>query len=347
MFNDKYFFHYIFAFCLIIILSYVGNKYKETITSKDEEYKLIQKYLLNDSPLYGMNKPKIWIHSKYETNARKWKDFHSRNNTNLNQPYIHYTIQSIINRCGNDFHICLIDDDSFQRLIPGWEIDVFNLAEPMKSNFRKIAMIEILHIYGGFIVPNSFVCMKNLKSLYEKETRFGFPFVCETINRTENLEKYKHRNAFIPNIEMLGSPKNNSYIFELLNFMKEQNNKMDFTNENDFLGKISVFLNEKIKQTKINLVGGEKIGIKDIKKKPILIDDLFENKYLNLDKDCYGLLIPREEILKRHKYSWFSYLNKNDVLKAKCAIVKYLQQSVINDNNEYYKSSVISTVTSV
>jgi hypothetical protein len=347
MFNDKYFFHYIFAISLIIILSYIGNKYKETISTKDDEYKLIQKYLLNDSPLYGMNKPKIWIHSKYETNARKWKDFHSRNTTNLNQPYIHYTIQSIINHCGNDFHICLIDDDSFQQLIPGWEIDVFNLAEPMKSNFRKIAMIEILNIYGGFIVPNSFLCMKSLNSLYKKETQFGFPFVCQSLNRTENIEQYKHRNLYIPNIEMMGSLKNNSCISELLSFMKQQNNKMDFTNENDFLGKISVFINERIKQMKINLVGGEKLGIRDKKKKPIIVDDLFEDKSLDLDESCYGILISKEEVLKRHKYSWFSYLDKDDILKSKSAIVKYLKQQVMEHNNEYNQSSVISSFTSV
>ena len=39
---------------------------------------MIKLYLLNDSPLYGQNKPKIWIHSKYELNARKWRDFQSR-----------------------------------------------------------------------------------------------------------------------------------------------------------------------------------------------------------------------------------------------------------------------------
>ena len=49
-------------------------------------------------------------------------DFHSRNTNNLNQPYLHLTIQSIIDHCSNDFHICLIDDDSFSKLIPEWDI---------------------------------------------------------------------------------------------------------------------------------------------------------------------------------------------------------------------------------
>jgi hypothetical protein len=48
--------------------------------SKDE-YEMVKQYLLNESPLYGYNRPKIWIHSKYEVNSRKWKSFYSRNST--------------------------------------------------------------------------------------------------------------------------------------------------------------------------------------------------------------------------------------------------------------------------
>ena len=66
----------------------------------------------------GNNKPKLWIHMDYHINSRKWKNFMSRNSTDLNQPYLYLTIQSIINHNSNDFHICLIDDDAFEKILP-------------------------------------------------------------------------------------------------------------------------------------------------------------------------------------------------------------------------------------
>ena len=86
MFETKNLYHYMFAFGLILVASYFGNKFKQAFEPSNDEYELIRKYLLNDSPLYGFNKPKLWIHSKYELNARKWKSFQSRTSTDLNQP---------------------------------------------------------------------------------------------------------------------------------------------------------------------------------------------------------------------------------------------------------------------
>jgi hypothetical protein len=76
----------LFGLAVIATVGFIGNKIKDSVdTSEKDEYDLIKKYLLNDSPLYGYNRPKLWIHTKYEINARKWKDFYSRNSTDLNQ----------------------------------------------------------------------------------------------------------------------------------------------------------------------------------------------------------------------------------------------------------------------
>ena len=169
MFEQKNIMYYAFAVGLIIVANYVGQQFKQHfINEHNDDSELIQKYLLNDSPFYGMNKPKIWVHTKYELNARKWKDFMSRTSHNLNMPYVHYTIQSIVDNNQEDFHICLIDDDSFSKLIPGWDADVKNMPEPMKSYFREIGLLSLIHIYGGMIVPDSFLCMKPLINFYEQ-----------------------------------------------------------------------------------------------------------------------------------------------------------------------------------
>ena len=144
MFSSNQITQYLMLFGVIIVAGYFGNSFNQKFQNKDE-YDLIKQYLLNESPLYGFNRPKLWIHSKYEVNARKWKDFYSRNTTDLNQPYIHLTIKTIINHCGNDFNICLIDDDTFSKLIPTWDIDLSNIAEPKKSQYRELGMMQLIY----------------------------------------------------------------------------------------------------------------------------------------------------------------------------------------------------------
>ena len=144
MFSSKNISTYLVTGIVLIVASYFGNKYKSYFEPDNDEYELIRKYLLNDSPLYGYNRPKLWIHTKYEQNSRKWKDFYSRNTTDLNQPYVHLTIKTIINHCGNDFDICLIDDESFSKLIPSWDVDLTIVAEPMRSQFRHLGLLQLV-----------------------------------------------------------------------------------------------------------------------------------------------------------------------------------------------------------
>ena len=152
LFSSKNTSTYLFTVGIVLVASYFANTYKQNFETNDE-YELIKKYLLNDSPLYGHNRPKIWIHTEYKINSRKWKDFYSRNTTDLNQPYIHLTIQSIIDHCSNDFHICLIDDETFSKLIPEWDIKVSILAEPLKSVLREIALVKLEGIRKRLLLP--------------------------------------------------------------------------------------------------------------------------------------------------------------------------------------------------
>lgn len=328
MFNRKDATHYIFAFSLVILASYVGNSFKQKFSdSTSDEYELIKKYLLNESPLYGYNKPKIWIHSKYEVNARGWN---SRNSTNLNQPYLHLTIQSIIDHCGDDFHVCLIDDNTFSNLIPGWDTDVQHLPEPLKTNARKIGLTTLLYLYGGVIVPNSFVCSKSLKPLLDGGG--GKPFVCEAINRTDT-----HRQmTFIPDMFFMGAGRNNDVIFKMIDMLKRSN---QFTIEREFVGAENKWLQQAISDHKIDLIRGDKIGIKTKSGKPILLEDLMEDKFLDLSHDCYGIYIPGDEVLRRTKYQWLANISRQELLReSNAAIVKYMKASMVD---EYSRSSSV------
>ena len=348
MFEKKDIGHYVFAFSLIMLASYVGNGFKKNFIAEDnDEYDLIRKYLLNDSPLYGFNKPKIWIHSKYEVNARNWIQAQSRNTTNLNQPYLHLTIQSIIDHCGDDFHVCLIDDNTFSNLIPGWDVDVSTMANPMKTHFRELGLLKLIYMYGGMVVPNSFVCSKNLKGLYNDGITGNRPFVCEAINRTMNVAEQKQKMLFVPDMYFMGALKNDAGIKDMIHYVSAKNNSTHFSSERVFVGNSNQFLILALNDQRFNLIGGEKIGVKTDGRKQILLEDLMAEKSLSLVPDCYGVYIPEDEVLARTKYQWFAVMSKAELLNSNIAIMKYVKASMVDARDEYYKPSIIPSVVSL
>jgi hypothetical protein len=335
----KSFTFYFIVIAILLFCVLFGQKWKSMMYDGESkcEYEMVKQYLLNDSPLYGYNRPKIWIHSKYEINARKWKNFQSRNSTDLNQPYLYLTIQSIINHCSNDFHICLIDDDTFSKLMPTWDIDLKLVAEPLKSQFRDIAMLNLLYYYGGIVVPNSFLCIKNLIELYS-QNKNSF-FVAENINRCLDTTK---NSSFIPDTEFMGCIKNNECVLELMNSLKKKWNG-HFSQEMEFQGYKNNFLKTQINLQNINLIPGEYIGIKKRSGKPILIDDLMEEEFLDVDMDSlYGIYIPKDELLKRTKYQWFSILPTDAILECNIILTKFFKISIVD-----YASKNNSTIQSL
>ena len=346
MFSSKNISTYAITISVILAASYIATKFNQSFQNNDE-YDIIKKYLLNDSPLYGFNRPKIWIHSKYEINARKWKDFYSRNTTDLNQPYLHLTIKTIINHCGEDFNICLIDDESFSKLIPSWDIDLSKIAEPMKSQFRQMGMAQLVYYYGGMVLPNSFLCLKNLKSFYDNGIVNGRPFVCEQVNHTTNLKNQKFKLLFVPDLYIMGAEKNSSAILDLIEFLKARNKTTLFNGEPEFIGDTSQWCLDAIKNQKINLVGGELVGIKTQTRKTILLDNLMEEEFIDLSQHAVGIYIPSDEILRRPKYQWFAVLPSEEILKSKMIISKYLMASIIDSSDEYKKSSEIKSVVAI
>ena len=346
IFNPKKVSHYIFAVGIIFVVSSMATKLKGQLNENDD-YETIRKYVLNDSPLYGHNRPKLWVHSKYEVNSRNWKKFQNRNSTDLNQPYLHLTIKSIINHCGQDFNICLIDDSSFSKLLPSWDIDITTLPEPTRSQFRELGMVQLIQKYGGMNIPNSFICVKNLKPLYEENIANEQCFILEKNNKTCDLLMNNTNQLFIPDIYFMGAEKNNETVIKLVNYIKKRNQNHHSTEETHFKGDIANQCNKLCKHKQMNIVDGGKIGIKDENKKPVIIDDLMGESFINFDDDLYGIYIPSDEMLKRKKYEWFASRSSEDVLNSKTIISKYLKSSVVDYDNEYNKSGEITSVVSI
>lgn len=329
VFSEKSLLYTLITIGIVITANAFGNKIKSAINPEKGEDELIRKYLLNESPLYGYNRPKLWIHTKYEYNSRKWKSFGSRSSTDLNQPYIHLTIKSIINHCGDDFNVCLIDDDSFSQLIPGWKTNVSKLPEPQRHYYREQGLIELLYIYGGFVVPNSFVCMKNLAPLYAKHIANDKPFVLEKPNHDASIIKNQRSQKFTANGMFIGAPKRNAVIKDMVDYLRQKNKNPHYSSEGDFFGYTSKWLDNEVSRNHINLIDGIYIGVKKIDKSPVLIENLLENEPIEFcSKRTCGIYIPEDEMLKRSAYNWFPVTSIHNLLNSNIIISKYLNMSI-------------------
>jgi len=313
--------HIIYPLIVTITLSLLYNKYKVT-EGEDENmknYKLVRQYLLNDSSLAQSKKPIIWVHMVYDVNARWWPSFGSRNTDNLNQPYQYLTLKTIIDKCGDDFNVCLIDDDTFPNIIPGWTIDLSLVADPVKSKIRQLALAKVLYHYGGFLMPSSFICFQNLATLYSTLTAGDKMFVGEMLVRNGVSEKAN----FFPDTKFMGCIRGCNMMAQYINYL-EVIASTDFTSDSNFNGAYGRWCFEKINQGEMNMISADLLGMSDAAGKQVTLEMLMSNNFLNLSGQVQGLYIPADEILKRNNYNWFARLSAKQALDSDTTIGKYL-----------------------
>ena len=312
-------------FFILIVLGFLYRRFEDKRIREEnkDNYEAIQKYLLDDVTLGESKKPILWIHVPYEYNSRKWLSFGSRSSFDLNQPYLYLTVRSIIKHCDDSFTICIFDDNSFSKLIPGWNIEMNKLSDPILSNMRTLGMMKLLYIYGGMMCPISFLCMNDLNSMYAKGTRGNKMFICETVDRN-STSTYRD---FYTNTSFCGAPKNCNTIAEFCNYIQTVSSN-DHTAESKFLGQFDRWCMKRVEQGQINLIEGIEIGTKTIDDKQIILDDLMSNHYLDLYKGTYGILIPSNELLNRISFGWFVRMSPRQVLESDTIIGNYLLLSI-------------------
>ena len=303
---------------IFIILSFVGvlySKYMKKMDSKKEinNYKLINKYLLKKN-----KKPLLWIHLNNEYNSRDWSSFYSRGNYNVNIPFIHLTIQSIIKNCGDDFYICIIDDTSFSELLPNWTANLSKIGAPLKDKMRYLGMVSLLEQYGGVIMPNSFLSFKSIKPLYYKSVNENKPLVFEN----SNSYNYNNNHNFFPDCTFMIAPPNNEVITDFKEFLIHSVSK-DYTAESLFLNENNKWCNLRCNENKIMFVDGQHIGAKNIHNTEITINNIVQEGNLDIAENAYGLLIPTTKLLNSTNFQWFCYLNENELLNSNMYISNY------------------------
>ena len=297
---------YIALFIILVVLIMLKNRYedKRLREETDDNYETIQKYLLDDESLAKSKKPILWIHVPREYNARSWASFGSRSSYELNIPYLHLTVDTIIRFCDESFTICIIDDFTFKKLIPNWTIDLSAINNPLLSNLRILGQLRLLDIYGGVICPVSFLCFKDIIDFYDKQDMF----VCES------------RGSYF---QFAGAAKGSNALKNVIE-LAQRSISLSAHEFNQVLNKYC------LKNKRIRLIEGTRIGTKSVDDEDILVDDLMSNDYLKLYENCYGILIPMDELLARRKYEWFNRLNKKQVLESNTILGNYF---LINREN--------------
>ena len=97
-------------------------------------------------------------------------------------------------------------------------------------------------------------------------------------------------------------------------------NSRDLTAEQDFLGKVNLWLetNDTIS------ICGKSIGTLKSDGTLIHIEDLLGSTHFELACYAYGLYIPWDQLINRVNFSWFVRLSPEQVLKSNTMIGKYI-----------------------
>ena len=311
-----------------VALSVIGmfyNRYKEK-DKKDMVQRhddIIQQYLLDETP--SGPEPIIWIHIPNEINSKKWLHWGSRNTNHLNQSYLYLCIRTIINKANGKFRVCIIDDTTFNKVLPHCKLDLNAMAEPMRTRTRQSLIMQLLYTYGGMSIPLSFIALQNLDDMYAECLSNKDCFVGTCISEYLNSDNIMYNPTF------MGSYKNADVMKELI----EQYNQL-ISNDNsaamDIEGKFQSCIYNHIMAGKIHTITPSQLGVVDRENRVIYIDHLMQSPDLVArPPNMYGLYVPERSLVKRSKYSWYTQIPPQDVLYVNNVISFCLLQSDVSD----------------
>ena len=192
----------IYSILIILFVGFLYNRWEEKNKDKEQVngYELVQKYFIGDKKSLGkIKKPFLWIHVSYDWNARKWESFYSRNTLNLNQDYLYLTLRTIIDKYGEDFHICLINDNSFEKLLPYMPMNLAFSSDPLRERLRNLGLAQLLYNFGGITIPISFIANKSIKVI---------PWKSQDKSKNEGKEIILQKNKIIEDCAIVDHAKN-------------------------------------------------------------------------------------------------------------------------------------------
>lgn len=294
----------VLSFIVILLISAFGHQihiYFEKHEKKDE-FELISKFLKPDN--YQLNKkPCIWIHSRGE----------------LHIPYVRCCIDCVKKYNEEFFTIHVINDESFNEFIPFWKTD----KNRRNVSFdRMYGMTLLLYLYGGIVVPHTFLCMKTLQFVYKDCLQSTLPFLFENNNVFDNKTNGPlHYLLYVPDITFIGSMQKNAVINDMLHYMT---GKPDYF----FTGDIHYWCLKQRKENKMVIIDGSMIGAKDHLRKQMTVDDWMAQEQITVVDECLGIYIPSERLVKRMQYNYFLSLEIEEILALSIALSPFFSRAI-------------------
>jgi hypothetical protein len=212
-------------------------------------------------------------------------------------------INSIINNCYN-CNIIIFQNKDIKTIL-GVDTNEFDTQPDL---FNKIYLMHILHKYGGIIIPPYLYLKDNIKKVHNNN-KF---YICELTNQRIN----KSNKNTTKSMNIMGSNKQNP---QLLKFINLYTNKC----KNNFNYDIFKFDTELLDN--LPYIPAPIIGCKDQNNNEIYLEDLMENKIIEMSDNNIGLYIPYNELANRTNYRWYLKLNQNEMLNVKNFITYYIK----------------------
>ena len=296
---------------LVVLISIasvvVYRNYKKSEDRYDERdhYHYAKQYFLGDDKIHA-RKPFLWVHAQGELNAREWESFGSRGSKNLNQPYLYLSIRSILKKCKESFNVFLIDDESFDKLIPGWKVNMDLLPSPSKEHYRQFGLSSLLYHYGGMTVPASTFVLDDLQTLYKSSLKENDAFTVQTSVDT-------------PDPKFMGSVRHGECIERLLK-IEGVLLKKDVTAESDFKETLSRWC-----KNNTTVVCGGVVGTKKKDGNPVDLSELLGNNPIEFHDKLTAIYVPADEIVRRPKYAWFARMSVEQLTSSDLELAKLIK----------------------
>ncbi len=319
---------YVATVGLLLAVAYLYEKYKQAEERVDpgSDYHIVRKYLLKGQDAIEPGRPILWIHADSDINARWWPTFGSRNTRCSNQPYELLTVGSIVNKCKDDFLVCVIQDKDFSDLVPDWKVDLRKVAEPIRSNMRRLAIARLLHTRGGLLVPSTFLAFRSLHPIYKTACACpGGMVVAELqtqIGRGPALgEPGEHTRQ--PRTDFMGCTAGSESMHQYTALL-ERICESDYTAASAFEGQEEAWCKRQAEEGLLCTVPPELVGVHDDEGKPVGIERLLGSTYIPLCSRAFGLYVPSEQVKRRTSYAWFTRQSTLQAISSDTALGKYL-----------------------
>lgn len=312
----------VLGFVLLMAL-YEKYKKKQHNDAQQDHYDIVSKFLLNDQEynLENSRLPILWVFIDYRKNSRIWENFGSRTTCSLNKPYQNITLNSIVKHASEDFNVCFIDDNAFDKLLPEWNYNLSNMPDPARTNLRLKGIYMLLEKYGGLLMPSSYLALSPVKYLYNTflHNKDGFIAVKKN-NLFGDLDM-----KYVPNMNFICFQKNSDVLKELnekIDIMIKLN--LHFQNTYEYEKRIIQYLFNNVQQNKLNMVDTKYIGVEKTNNELVRLFDLFESTEDLFISNKNGIYIPDDELELSEKYSWVLYLTLSEIKNMNNIFASYI-----------------------